>query len=52
LNGKIIVADAGNNVIKRMDADGTNIATLATGFSSPSHCYLKLTEDFDCQFWK
>lgn len=31
-DGKIIVVD--NNVLKRMNADGTGIITLTTGFSS------------------
>ncbi len=35
-DGKIVVADFGNNAIKRMDADGTNIVTLGSGFSSPA----------------
>jgi sugar lactone lactonase YvrE len=35
-DGKIYVADTGNNAIKRMDADGSNIVALGSGFSSPS----------------
>ncbi|MCO6175412.1 T9SS type A sorting domain-containing protein, partial [Flavobacterium sp. NRK F10] len=35
-DGKIVIADRGNNAIKRMDADGTNIETLGSGFSYPA----------------
>jgi len=34
-DGKILVADTNNNVIKRMDADGTNIQILGSGFNKP-----------------
>ena len=34
-DGKIVVADYNNNVIKRMNADGTGIVTLGGGFSGP-----------------
>ena len=34
-DGKILIADSGNNVIKRTNADGTNIEILGSGFSSP-----------------
>ncbi|RAR46244.1 virginiamycin B lyase family protein, partial [Flavobacterium lacus] len=34
-DGKIVVADQGNNAIKRMNVDGTNIETLGSGFNSP-----------------
>ena len=34
-DGKIVVVDYGNDSIKRMDADGTNIETLGSGFSNP-----------------
>ena len=33
-DGKILVSDAGNNSIKRVDADGTNITTVATGINT------------------
>ncbi|TAF47197.1 MAG: T9SS C-terminal target domain-containing protein [Sphingobacteriales bacterium] len=35
-DGKIVVADTENNVIKRMNADGTDVVTLGSGFSFPS----------------
>ncbi|MEO1030548.1 MAG: hypothetical protein AAFX55_04045 [Bacteroidota bacterium] len=35
-SGNIIVADASNNAIKRMDASGNNIVTLGSGFSFPA----------------
>ena len=34
--GNILVADANNNAIKRMDASGNTIVTLGSGFSNPS----------------
>ena len=34
-DGKIIVADFQNNLVKRMNADGTGIETLGSGFSQP-----------------
>lgn len=35
-DGKIIVVDYGNNAIKRMNADGTNIEILGSGFIFPT----------------
>ncbi|MEC5165519.1 streptogramin lyase [Flavobacterium sp. PL11] len=35
-NGKILIADTGNNAIKRMNADGTNISTVNNSFSNPT----------------
>ncbi|MDD5148851.1 MAG: T9SS sorting signal type C domain-containing protein [Flavobacterium sp.] len=35
-DGKIVVADYGNNAIKRMNADGTAIVTLGSGFLNPT----------------
>jgi NHL repeat. len=40
-NGQIVIADTGNNAIKRMNADGTNIVTLATGFNKPFRLHCK-----------
>lgn len=34
-DGKIIVADYGNNLVKRMDYDGSNIEVLGSGFDRP-----------------
>ena len=34
-DGKIIVADFSNNLVKRMNADGTGIVTLGSGFFQP-----------------
>ena len=34
-DGKIIVADFDNNLVKRMNADGTNLETLGSDFSRP-----------------
>ncbi|WP_163409754.1 virginiamycin B lyase family protein [Flavobacterium ajazii] len=34
-DGKILMADTGNALVKRMNADGTAIITLGTGFTSP-----------------
>ena len=34
-DGKIVVADANNNIIKRMNADGTGIESLGSGFFTP-----------------
>ena len=34
-SGNILVADYGNNTIKRMNADGSNIVTLGSVFSYP-----------------
>ncbi len=34
-DGKIIVADLQNNLVKRMNADGTGIVTLGSGFFQP-----------------
>lgn len=31
-DGKILIADFGNGLLKRMDADGSNIVTLGSGF--------------------
>lgn len=40
-DGKILVADAFNNIIKRMDADGSNIETLGIGFNRPEGVLLE-----------
>jgi hypothetical protein len=34
-DGSILVADTNNNVIKRLDADGSNLQILASGFNAP-----------------
>ena len=39
-DGKIYVADTGNNAIKRMDGDGNNIVTLGSGFSYPAGVFV------------
>uniref|UniRef100_UPI00404ABE10 virginiamycin B lyase family protein n=1 Tax=Flavobacterium sp. TaxID=239 RepID=UPI00404ABE10 len=35
-DGKIWVADSGNNAIKRMNADGSGVVTIASGFDQPA----------------
>jgi len=35
-SGNIYMADSGNNAIKKLNADGSNIVTLGSGFSEPS----------------
>lgn len=36
VDGKILVSDSNNHVIKRMNPDGTNIETFTSGINSPS----------------